>query len=147
MKIVLFTLLIFLIHGSSNALNIWNKSFNECVNDGKIGRSDNELSLHINACAQKYPEPSNIFNQNGKNSTCWFENNNGARFFISLNKNNNSTISNFSNFKTGKLRVHAKDFILINFVNSNESMSIKLSNRGHFTLTQGSNEWTGQCSN
>ena len=66
-------------------------TYEECMNDGKVGRTNVEIKNHKNFCQKKFPALPSIKNGNKKEVLCKLENYDVNWVFkISVDKKNNS---------------------------------------------------------
>lgn len=125
------------------------KNYEECVSDGKTGRTNAELAVHMDNCAVKFPSVPSIFKGNDKFVLCSFSSDKRFGFEIKASKKNNSaTIKNFDNLGAGKVSIFNKEYVELIFEKSGkvkETILISISNYGNFTFRDNSGSYNGNC--
>lgn len=86
MKILFIFLTLLLVSTSSQANLFGASTYEECVEDGKVGRTNMEVRNLRDKCRQKFPLLSNLYKNNKANITCLFEN--GDELQIAINDKN-----------------------------------------------------------
>jgi hypothetical protein len=87
MKNIFIAATLILFTNSSFAGILGPSSFEECMNDGKVGRNRSELQIHENSCRKKFPKLSNLKKGKSTKITCVFDDMvGGLQFEFNLNK-------------------------------------------------------------
>jgi hypothetical protein len=68
-------------------------NFEDCVSDGKVGRSNGELFQHMKSCQKKFPKLPSIKDGNNKSISCIFSGSNDV-YTAQYNKRNNTASFN-----------------------------------------------------
>jgi len=143
-RLILITLFLFPLTAFAQIFGP--KNFDQCMNDGKVGRTNAELALKHKECRNKFPALPSIKNKSNKDVDCQIFNSN----FVFTAKVKNDGSVTISDFTTDKISV-------ISF--TNEKLLVKWKKKevgdvyfeldyinGIFKISSDSKSDSGECS-
>ena len=148
MKLIPIFILFFL---TNNAYaNLFGPSnYEECVADGKTGRTNSELGFHMDKCLIKFPKVPSIFKGTDKYVLCRFSNDRRFGFDIKANKKTNlAKVNNNDLISDGKVTSFGRDNVEFIFVKNNvkkEVVLIEIDNAGNFSYRDEKGVYSGTC--
>jgi len=140
-------ILLFLMSQDSYSGIFGPSSYEECVSDGKTGRSEKELSLLIDLCSSKFPKPKSIFNHSGNFVRCQIsKKNNYINFKVKVNSDKTSEIENYTGYRYGKVISSNNNRVetLFKNISTEESIEFVIINDG-VTFMKDKGTYMGNC--